>query len=1199
MYIKKILNTFCVLLLGILAPLIPCAQEYSFTRYTAANGLPSSECIALAKDDKGFLWIGTVAGVCRYDGYQFKYWLYSSENHFIGKVNALKVIDGKRIWVAATSGLYCFINNELVKINAATNLPQGINDIAADTDGGLLLATENGPAIINQKQADSAGIKKIRIEDFVLPQWNRQAAAVHHRRATLISRAADGTLYVAQNRTLYRITATTIDSLFTTEKPTDGILTIFPVSKHKVYFDAGITEINKIENGQWQKLHISQLYKPGNGDNKKGIWYAGTSGVFLFDPLTAITSVKVDVLDKGVIWPSAVVKDGNLLWLATHDGLIKLKPNVFTHYTGAAYQMVNEVYNMLQLKDGRLLAGTNRGRLWQKTSTGFVNYFKGTQTFVPRAELKCLLQDNRGWLWAGTGYEGVAVQQPGGVHVLNSENAGLHDNTIECLLQADNGAVYAGGDNGVSELYADKQNRLAVKAVYMLPVHTKNSKVYAMVISTDGTLWVAGEEGVMYLKDGVLHSVRINNTMFSVRAMQLSADGSLWIATAGEGVLHCRFGPGHQLQLIKQYDETAGFNTRLFLHLLVDKDDNIWAASAKGLSYIGRNGLYAGRVLNFEEEDGFIQPGYASIKLCQADDGAIWASTTMGIVSFNPVQLFLSGSVPKVYITAVSQLRKELLQDNIDTLLAASANQPVKWAYNNSAVGFDYMAIDFANQQSLIYYYKMDGVDSSWITAGKNRTVFYPNLPPGSYRFRVKALNDKGVWSTQEAAFPFYINPPFWKTWWFSLLLLATTAVAIFAIIKRRETAAQKREAEKTAIEKLKAIGYQYQLETEQVINYFVTSINQQNSIDDMLWDVAKNCISKLGFEDCVIYLTNETQQLLVQKAAWGPKTTTEDKIVNPIEIPVGKGIVGAVALSARAEIIADTTLDNRYIVDDARRLSELAVPITIDGRVLGVIDSEHSKHNFYTQRHLQILTTIAALLADKIVKMNAQQQSRENELQVLQLNKDLATWQITALRAQMNPHFIFNAMNSIQQFTLQNDTENANLYISKFSTLLRKVLHTSQQNSITLEEEMEQLQLYLDIEQLRMGASFYYSVAAAEDIEADAVKIPGMLVQPFVENAVKHGLALKEGEKKLTIYFTMPDEYHLHAVVTDNGIGRQKAAALAKHQTLLPHSSNGIRLVKQRLQLLEQNKAHHAGILMDDLPDGTGTRVTVIIPVV
>jgi ligand-binding sensor domain-containing protein len=286
--------------------------------------------------------------------------------------------------------------------------------------------------------------------------------------------------------------------------------------------------------------------------------------------------------------------------------------------------------------------------------------------------------------------------------------------------------------------------------VYMLPVHTKNSKVYAMVISTDGTLWVAGEEGVMYLKDGVLHSVRINNTMFSVRAMQLSADGSLWIATAGEGVLHCRFGPGHQLQLIKQYDETAGFNTRLFLHLLVDKDDNIWAASAKGLSYIGRNGLYAGRVLNFEEEDGFIQPGYASIKLCQADDGAIWAATTMGIVSFNPVQLFLSGSVPKVYITAVSQLRKELLQDNIDTLLAASANQPVKWAYNNSAVGFDYMAIDFANQQSLIYYYKMDGVDSSWITAGKNRTVFYPNLPPGSYRFRVKALNDKGVWSTQE-----------------------------------------------------------------------------------------------------------------------------------------------------------------------------------------------------------------------------------------------------------------------------------------------------------------------------------------------------------------------------------------------------------------------------------------------------------------
>jgi two-component system, LytTR family, sensor kinase len=230
--------------------------------------------------------------------------------------------------------------------------------------------------------------------------------------------------------------------------------------------------------------------------------------------------------------------------------------------------------------------------------------------------------------------------------------------------------------------------------------------------------------------------------------------------------------------------------------------------------------------------------------------------------------------------------------------------------------------------------------------------------------------------------------------------------------------------------------------------------------------------------------------------------------------------------------------------------------------------------------------------------KLATEQRSRQKEMEVLKLNKDLATWQITAMRAQMNPHFIFNAMNSIQQFTLKNDTDNANLYISKFSTLLRKVLHTSEQNNISLEEEMEQLQLYLDIEKLRMGDDFVYSITADAEIEADALKMPGMLVQPFVENAVKHGLSLKEGEKKLTIHFFMPDEHHLHVMVIDNGIGRQRSAELKQQQTLMPHISKGIQLVEERLLLLEQNKDHRSAIFINDLPDGSGTQVTVVIPV-
>lgn len=227
---------------------------------------------------------------------------------------------------------------------------------------------------------------------------------------------------------------------------------------------------------------------------------------------------------------------------------------------------------------------------------------------------------------------------------------------------------------------------------------------------------------------------------------------------------------------------------------------------------------------------------------------------------------------------------------------------------------------------------------------------------------------------------------------------------------------------------------------------------------------------------------------------------------------------------------------------------------------------------------------------------------THEKETELLKLSKDLSDWQLAALKAQMNPHFIFNAMNSIQQFILNNDTDNANLYISRFSTLLRKMLHSSQPGFISLEEEAEQLKLYLDIEKLRLGTEFSFSVDVGKDIEADALRIPGMLLQPFVENAVKHGLSLRDGPKQLEIFFSLSDEKRLQASITDNGIGRKKAQELKEqNEKLLPHQSKGIQLVEERLKLLDpsgnQGQAIHFTDLYDDAGDPCGTRVVILFP--
>jgi PAS domain S-box-containing protein len=177
-------------------------------------------------------------------------------------------------------------------------------------------------------------------------------------------------------------------------------------------------------------------------------------------------------------------------------------------------------------------------------------------------------------------------------------------------------------------------------------------------------------------------------------------------------------------------------------------------------------------------------------------------------------------------------------------------------------------------------------------------------------------------------------------------------------------------------------------------INEFATSISLLHTEEDILWEITRQCISGLGFVDCVIYLVDDSRGVLVQKAAYGPKNPSGREIAAPIEIPLGRGIVGTVATTGQAEIIDDTSRDPRYILDDEPRLSEVAVPILSEGRVLGVIDSEHPQRGFFTGEHRQILTAIASLAANKLVRARA-------EAQLRRLNEELEQ-RVTGRTAQL-----------------------------------------------------------------------------------------------------------------------------------------------------------------------------------------------------
>ncbi|MFB6457439.1 two-component regulator propeller domain-containing protein [Chitinophaga sp. Hz27] len=215
-------------------------------------------------------------------------------------------------------------------------------------------------------------------------------------------------------------------------------------------------------------------------------------------------------------------------------------------------------------------------------------------------------------------------------------------------------------------------------------------------------------------------------------------------------------------------------------------------------------------------------------------------------------------------------------------------------------------------------------------------------------------------------------------------------------------------------------------------------------------------------------------------------------------------------------------------------------------------------------------------------------------------IQQKIAQLEMNALRAQMNPHFIFNALNSIQIFMMKNETESAQAYLSRFAKLIRNVLDNSQLNNISISKEVSMLENYMELEKLRFTDQFEYKINIAPELDADMVQMPTMIVQPFVENAIWHGLVHKKDKGRVTISFKEVSERVL-CTIEDNGVGREKSARIKQLQGL-QHSSKGLQITRDRLSIFSSKFDVEAGFEIEDLYDEsgypTGTKVTLWFPV-
>ncbi len=216
-------------------------------------------------------------------------------------------------------------------------------------------------------------------------------------------------------------------------------------------------------------------------------------------------------------------------------------------------------------------------------------------------------------------------------------------------------------------------------------------------------------------------------------------------------------------------------------------------------------------------------------------------------------------------------------------------------------------------------------------------------------------------------------------------------------------------------------------------------------------------------------------------------------------------------------------------------------------------------------------------------------------------LEKQIAELESKALRAQMNPHFIFNSLNAIQELVVTEKLEDAYSYLSRFSRLLRMVLNHSEKSIISLADELNMLQLYLQLESLRFKSNFEYRLEVEETVDPEMSGIPPLLVQPYIENAIWHGLSAKEGKRILEVTFR-EDNNNLICRIKDNGIGRKKAGEIkASKLSSNKFESKGMKLNEHRMRLLNLQQNQHLAVQVNDLADAAGnaigTEVILTIP--
>ena len=295
--------------------------------------------------------------------------------------------------------------------------------------------------------------------------------------------------------------------------------------------------------------------------------------------------------------------------------------------------------------------------------------------------------------------------------------------------------------------------------------------------------------------------------------------------------------------------------------------------------------------------------------------------------------------------------------------------------------------------------------------------------------------------------------------------------------------------------------------------------------------------------------------------------------------------------------------LYNRKLIKEKIKLEKIVTQRTSEINQKNEILQSQKEEILNQRDNLDDLNKLLALQKEKIAgqRDEIEKELKETLVKSETLKKESFKFQLKSIANQMNPHFMFNTLNAVKYFILQNDIETSDKYLGKFSKLMRLTLYNSLQNAVPIEDEIEALSLYLDLEKLRSREKFNYSIKIDEALDTKYHRIPSMLIQPFIENSLLHGIYNKKGKGEIKLELKKKKNI-IHCIIEDNGIGITKAGELKKKK-LKTHVSVGTSLIQQRLKLISELYKNNFYFKYSDIIDKnkklTGTKVDIELPII